>query len=146
MKKNLGWLTADETATVARELGVEPAEVTEMERRLSARDIAFDASPSDSEDEEVHNPASYLPAPDADPAQQVEDAEWEDASHAGLARAVASLDARSRDILASRWMAGDAEKATLHDLAAKYGVSAERIRQLEANAIKKLRTLMLETA
>jgi RNA polymerase sigma-32 factor len=146
MKKNLGWLSADETAIVARELGVEPSEVTEMERRLSARDIAFDASPTDSEDEDAHNPAAYLPAPDADPAQQVEDAEWEDASHAGLARAVASLDARSRDILASRWMAGDAEKATLHDLAAKYGVSAERIRQLEANAIKKLRTLMLETA
>ena len=146
MKKNLGWLSADETAIVARELGVAPAEVTEMERRLSARDIAFDASPTDSEDEDVHNPATYLPAPDADPAQQVEDAEWEDASHAGLARAVASLDARSRDILASRWMAGDAEKATLHDLATKYGVSAERIRQLEANAIKKLRALMLETA
>ena len=146
MKKNLGWLTAEETATVARELGVEPAEVTEMERRLSARDVAFDASPSDSEDDDVHNPAAYLPAPDADPAQQVEQDEWEDASHADLARAVASLDARSRDILASRWMAGDAEKATLHDLAAKYGVSAERIRQLEANAIKKLRTLMLETA
>jgi RNA polymerase sigma-32 factor len=146
MKKGLGWLTAEETATVARELGVEPAEVTEMERRLSARDLTFDPSPSESDEEDIHNPAAYLPAPDADPAQQVEDAEWEDASHAGLARAIAELDPRSRDILASRWMAGDADKATLHDLAARYGVSAERIRQLEANAIKKLRTLMLETA
>lgn len=146
MKKGLGWLTAEETATVARELGVEPAEVTEMERRLSARDLTFDPSPSESDEEDIHNPAAYLPAPDADPAQQVEDAEWEDASHAGLARAIAELDPRSRDILASRWMAGDADKATLHDLATKYGVSAERIRQLEANAIKKLRTLMLETA
>ena len=146
MKKGLGWLTAEETATVARELGVEPAEVTEMERRLSARDLTFDPSPSESDEEDIHNPAAYLPAPDADPAQQVEDAEWEDASHAELARAIAELDPRSRDILASRWMSGDADKATLHDLAARHGVSAERIRQLEANAIKKLRTLMLETA
>ena len=146
MKKGLGWLSAEETATVARELGVEPAEVTEMERRLSARDLTFDPSPSESDEEDIHNPAAYLPAPDADPAQQVEDAEWEDASHAGLTRAIAELDPRSRDILASRWMSGDADKATLHDLAARHGVSAERIRQLEANAIKKLRTLMLETA
>jgi RNA polymerase sigma-32 factor len=146
MKKGLGWLSAEETATVARELGVEPAEVTEMERRLSARDLAFDPSPADSDDEDVHNPAAYLPAPDADPAQQAEDAEWDDAAQAGLTRAIAELDPRSRDILASRWMTGDADKATLHDLAAKHGVSAERIRQLEANAIKKLRTLMLETA
>ena len=71
MKKGLGWLTADETATVARELGVEPSEVTEMERRLSARDLAFDPSPSESDEEDIHNPAAYLPAPDADPAQQV---------------------------------------------------------------------------
>jgi RNA polymerase sigma-32 factor len=146
MKKNLGWLSAEETATVARELGVEPTEVTEMERRLSARDLAFDPAPAGSEDEDVHNPAAYLPAPDADPAQQVEEAEWDESAQAGLARAIAELDPRSRDILASRWMTGDADKATLHDLAAKYGVSAERIRQLEANAIKKLRALMLETA
>jgi RNA polymerase sigma-32 factor len=146
MKKNLGWLSAEETATVARELGVEPTEVTEMERRLSARDLAFDPSPAESDEDDIHNPAAYLPAPDADPAQQVEEAEWDESAQAGLARAIAGLDPRSRDILASRWMTGDADKATLHDLAAKYGVSAERIRQLEANAIKKLRALMLETA
>ena len=146
MKKNLGWLSAEETATVARELGVEPTEVTEMERRLSARDLAFDPSPAESDEEDIHNPAAYLPAPDADPAQQVEEAEWDESAQAGLTRAIAGLDPRSRDILASRWMTGDADKATLHDLAAKYGVSAERIRQLEANAIKKLRALMLETA
>ena len=146
MKKNLGWLSAEETATVARELGVEPTEVTEMERRLSARDLAFDPSPAESDEDDIHNPAAYLPAPDADPAQQVEEAEWDESAQAGLARAIAWLDPRSRDILASRWMTGDADKATLHDLAAKYGVSAERIRQLEANAIKKLRALMLETA
>jgi len=146
MKKNLTWLSASETQAVANELGVTPAEVTEMERRLAARDLSFDPTPSDSEEDEAYSPATYLPAADADPAEQVENEEWDDEAHASLTRAIASLDARSRDILASRWMAGDAEKATLHDLAAKYGVSAERIRQLEANAIKKLRGLMLEGA
>ena len=146
MKKNLTWLSPSETQAVATELGVTPAEVTEMERRLSARDLSFDPTPSESEEDEAYSPATYLPAADADPAEQVENEEWDDEAHASLTRAIASLDARSRDILASRWMAGDAEKATLHDLAAKYGVSAERIRQLEANAIKKLRGLMLEGA
>ncbi len=146
MKKNLTWLSPSETQTVANELGVTPAEVTEMERRLSARDLSFDPTPNESEEDEAYSPATYLPAADADPAEQVENEEWDDEAHASLTRAIASLDARSRDILASRWMAGDAEKATLHDLAAKYGVSAERIRQLEANAIKKLRGLMLEGA
>ena len=146
MKKNLTWLSPSETQTVANELGVTPAEVTEMERRLSARDLSFDPTPSESEEDEAYSPATYLPATDADPAEQVENEEWDNEAHASLTRAIASLDARSRDILASRWMAGDAEKATLHDLAAKYGVSAERIRQLEANAIKKLRGLMLEGA
>ena len=144
MKKNLTWLSPSETQTVANELGVTPAEVTEMERRLSARDLSFDPTPGESEEDETYSPATYLPAADADPAEQVENEEWDNESHASLTRAIASLDARSRDILASRWMAGDAEKATLHDLAAKYGVSAERIRQLEANAIKKLRGLMVE--
>ncbi len=146
MKKNLTWLSPSETQAVATELGVTPAEVTEMERRLSARDLSFDPTPNESEEDEAYSPATYLPAADADPAEQVENEEWDDEAHASLSRAIASLDARSRDILASRWMAGDAEKATLHDLATKYGVSAERIRQLEANAIKKLRGLMLEGA
>ena len=144
MKKNLSWLTADETATVARELGVSPAEVTEMERRLSAREIAFDPTPLESEDDEAHSPVAYLPAADADPAEQVETAEWDEQTHTRLTTALQSLDARSRDILASRWMSSEAEKPTLHDLAAKYSVSAERIRQLEANAIKKLRTVMVD--
>ena len=144
MKKNQTWLSPSETQAVATELGVTPAEVTEMERRLSARDLSFDPTPSESEEDEAYSPATYLPAADADPAEQVENEEWDDEAHASLTRAIASLDARSRDILASRWMAGDAEKATLHDLAAKYGVSAERIRQLEANAITKLRGRMVE--
>jgi len=146
MKKNLSWLTADETATVARELGVSPAEVTEMERRLSAREIAFDPTPLESDEDEAHSPVAYLPAPDADPAEQVETAEWDEQTHTRLTTALQSLDARSRDILASRWMSSEAEKPTLHDLAAKYSVSAERIRQLEANAIKKLRAVMVDAA
>jgi RNA polymerase sigma-32 factor len=145
MKKGLGWLSADETAAVARDLGVTTTEVTEMEQRLAARDQSFDPVALDSEDEESYSPATYLPAPDADPAIQAENEEWESDSHTRLTQALESLDPRSRDILASRWMDGDS-KSTLHDLAGKYGVSAERIRQLEANAIKKLRGVMVETA
>jgi RNA polymerase sigma-32 factor len=144
MKKTLSWLSVDETATVARELGVSPADVTEMERRLSAREIAFDPTPLESDEDEAHSPIAYLPAPDADPAEQVENTEWDEQTRARLTTALQSLDVRSRDILASRWMSSDAQKPTLHDLAAKYSVSAERIRQLEANAIKKLRAVMVD--
>ncbi len=143
MKKNLAWLSHEETQAVARDLNVSPAEVTEMEKRLAARDLSFDPVPESSEDnDEVYSPAAYLRAPDADPAVQIENEEWDDTTGDRLAAAMRTLDARSRDILASRWT-GDA-KATLHDLADKYSVSAERIRQIEANAIKKLRGLMVE--
>jgi RNA polymerase sigma-32 factor len=139
MKKNLTWLSAEETAAVARDLGVLPAEVTEMEKRLSARDMSFDPTPQ-SDEEEVYSPAAYLPAPDADPAQQVESAESADDSSDRLRGALGRLDERSRDIVQRRWMTED--KATLHDLAGKYGISAERIRQIEASALGKLRGLM----
>jgi RNA polymerase sigma-32 factor len=144
MKKNLAWLSHDETLAVARDLKVSPEEVTEMEKRLAARDLSFDPVPdAGSEDgDETYSPAAYLPSPDADPATQIENAEWEDTTGDRLAAAMKTLDARSRDILASRWT-GEA-KSTLHDLADKYGVSAERVRQIEANAIKKLRGLMVE--
>jgi RNA polymerase sigma-32 factor len=144
MKKNLAWLSADETAAVARDLKVSVAEVTEMEKRLAARDLSFDPVPdAGGEDgDETYSPAAYLPSPDADPAMQIENAEWEDTTGDRLAAAMKTLDARSRDILASRWT-GET-KSTLHDLADKYGVSAERVRQIEANAIKKLRGLMVE--
>jgi RNA polymerase sigma-32 factor len=142
LKKNLAWLTHEETQAVARDLNVSPEEVTEMEKRLAARDLSFDPVPESSEDgDETYSPAAYLPAPDADPATQIENAEWEDTTGDRLAAAMKTLDARSRDILVSRWT-GDA-KSTLHDLAAKYGVSAERVRQIEASAIKKLRALMV---
>ena len=144
-KRNLGWLSAEETAAVARDLGVSEHEVTEMERRLSARDVSYDPVP-DAEDEESANysPAAYLPAPDADPAVAVERAEWDDDVSDRVAFAMTQLDERSRAILKARWM--DEPKATLHDLADRYGVSAERIRQVEANAIRKLKKLVVADA
>jgi RNA polymerase sigma-32 factor len=142
MKKNLAWLSAEETKNVARDLKVSPEEVTEMEKRLSARDLSFDPVPdTGSEDgDETYSPAAYLPSPDSDPALQIENAEWEDTTGDRLQAAMQTLDPRSRDIVVSRWT-GEAA-ATLHDLADKYGVSAERIRQIEATAIKKLRGVM----
>jgi len=144
MKKNLSWLTHAETLAVARELGVEPAMVTEMEKRLSARDMSFDPAPDQDEDEPSVSPAMYLPSPDLDPAVAVENREWDETTSAELASAIEGLDKRSQDILKSRWMVE--EKATLHELAAKYEVSAERIRQIEENAIRKLRKSMASAA
>ncbi len=138
-KKDLAWLSQEETVAVAKDLGVSPEEVTEMERRLSARDAIFDPAP-DTEDEYSFTPAAYLPSPDADPAMLVEDAEWNDDATERMNAAMSRLDDRSRDILKRRWLTEN--KMTLHELADKYGVSAERIRQLEANAIKKLRASM----
>ncbi len=139
LKKNLAWLSAEETRAVAEDLGVTAAEVNEMERRLSARDLSFDLG-SDADEEDSYGPASYLPAPDADPAQLVEAEEWSSSSSEQLAAALERLDDRSRAILRRRWMSED--KATLHDLAEEYGVSAERIRQIEAVAITRLRSLL----
>jgi RNA polymerase sigma-32 factor len=144
MKKNLSWLSHAETQAMARDLGVEPAVVTEMEKRLAARDMSFDLAPDQDEDEPTMSPAMYLQSPDGDPAALVERSEWDDTVSADLAGAVEKLDARSRDILESRWMTEN--KATLHELAAKYNVSAERIRQIEENAIRKLRGLMATAA
>jgi RNA polymerase sigma-32 factor len=144
-KRNLGWLSAEETRAVARELGVSEQDVTEMERRLSSRDVSYDPVPEAEDDESaVYSPAAYLPAPDADPAVAVERAEWDDDVSDRVAQAMTQLDARSRAILKARWI--DEPKATLHDLADEYGVSAERIRQIEANAIRKLKKLVVEAA
>jgi len=143
MKKNLAWLTHDETQAVARDLGVRPEEVTEMEQRLSSRDLSFDPVP-DLDDDEGYGPAAYLPAPDADPAEQVAEAEAQADTNQHLAHAIEALDARSRDIVQRRWVSE--EKATLHDLAGKYGVSAERIRQIESAALRKLRGALTAAA
>jgi RNA polymerase sigma-32 factor len=141
-KKNLGWLSAEETTAVARDLGVTEHDVTEMERRLSSRDVSFDPTPdADDEDSSSYSPSAYLPAPDSDPAVAIENAEWDDDVGERVAHAMTQLDARSRAILRARWM--DEPKATLHDLADEYGVSAERIRQIEANALKKLQKLVV---
>jgi RNA polymerase sigma-32 factor len=140
-KRRLGWLSAEETQAVARDLGVSPAEVTEMERRLSSRDVSYDPAPDADDEEESYSPSAYLPAPDSDPAVAVERAEWDDDVTDKVAHAMAQLDARSQAVLRARWMTD--QKATLHELADEYGVSAERIRQIEANAIKKLRKLVV---
>ena len=133
-KSSLGWLSSEETEAVAEDLGVSPAEVTRMERRLSGRDVSYDGSPTE---EDEYAPVAYLPSPDSDPADVVEEADWEADSRRRLGHALAALDDRSRDIVQRRWLVE--KKATLHQLAAEYKVSAERIRQIEANAIRKLR-------
>jgi RNA polymerase sigma-32 factor len=138
-KKNLAWLTFDETQAVAADLGVRPEEVTEMEKRLHARDAIFDPAP-DADDERSFTPAAYLPSPDSDPAKLVETADFNDDASERMAAAIRTLDDRSRHIIESRWLSDD--KLTLHELADEYGISAERVRQVEANAIKKLRTAM----
>ena len=136
-KKSLAWLSHSETLAVAEDLGVSPKEVTEMERRLSARDAIFDPAPA-ADDEHSFTPAAYLPSPNADPAALVEKTDWTDDATQRMNAAMKDLDDRSRDILQSRWLTES--KMTLHELADRYSVSAERIRQIEANAIKKLRT------
>jgi RNA polymerase sigma-32 factor len=141
-KKNLGWLTESETLAIASDLGVSPAEVTDMEQRLSSRDLSFDPAPDTDEEDNVYSPSSYLPHPEADPSVAVEREQWDEDTAERLSQALETLDERSKHILQSRWM-GE-EKATLHELADRYGVSAERIRQIEANAIKKLRGLIAE--
>ena len=143
-KRKLGWLNHAETRAIAKDLGVSPAEVTRMEGRLSAHDVAFDSGPDDDEDAPVA-PAYYLADASANPLELVaaEDASRREAAQ--LASAIETLDERSRHILEARWLRDD-DKATLMELAAHYGVSAERIRQIERNAMKKLRKHMAEAA
>ena len=138
-KKSLAWLSHDETEAVAKDLGVSAQEVTEMEKRLHARDAIFDPGP-DVDDERAFTPAAYLPSPDADPATLVENADWNDDATERMTAAITTLDERSRHIIETRWLTDD--KLTLHELADVYGISAERIRQIEANAIKKLKFAM----
>jgi RNA polymerase sigma-32 factor len=139
-KQRLGWLSADETRAVAEDLGVPEREVTEMEKRLAARDMAFDPAPGVADDDEVYTPAAYLPNPDSDPAVRAEEEDWETTASQSLYAGLDRLDERSRHILEARWLADD--KRTLQDLADEYGISAERVRQLEANAMKKLRGMV----
>lgn len=136
-KKRLSWLTNDEADAVAKDLGVEARVVREMESRMAGQDTSFDGSVDDDSDNAYQAPAYYLEDHNSDPSLLLEDSDWSDSSIAQLRGALAQLDERSRDILQKRWLSED--KATLHELADTYGVSAERIRQLEKNAMKKLK-------
>jgi RNA polymerase sigma-32 factor len=139
-KKKLAWLNNEEATAVAKDLGVEVKDVRQMESRLAAVDVGFDVDVDD--DSPSSAPVQYLEDHTSNPAQLLEAADWESDSNEKLALAMAELDERSRDILQARWLNEDS-KETLHELAARYGVSAERIRQLEQNAMKKLKASML---
>jgi RNA polymerase sigma-32 factor len=140
-KKHLGWMNRDEVNAMAEDLGVKPETVLEMESRLSGQDICFD--PPDNEDDDsahYYAPAAYLGDAAADPAAQLETDDWQERNSGSLQKAMAQLDERSRVIVEARWLAD--RKSTLHELAARFGISAERIRQLEKNAIDKLKKTM----
>jgi len=139
-KKSLGWLSHEEAKAVAADLGVDIREVRLMEGRMSSPDMAFDPGTDDDDDQAYLAPVNYLEDRRFDPAAQLEDENWEERQHDQLFIALEKLDTRSRDIIQRRWL--DEQKATLHELADKYGVSAERIRQLEVNAMKKVRGAM----
>lgn len=139
MKKRLGWFTQEEVAAVANDLGVTCKDVLAMEARLNAMDTPFDA-PEGDDDQAFMAPAHTLEADNSDPALLVEAQDSSDDTHEQLANALSGLDERSLDILQQRYL--NEEKATLHELADKYSISAERVRQLEANALKKLRQSM----
>ncbi len=133
----LGWMTQEEIQAVANDLGVTTANVMEMEARLNSHDASFDPYVGEGDDDHFGAPAGYLTDQRLDPAMALEEEQWAEQNETQLKKAMAKLDDRSLDILRSRWLAD--EKATLHELADKYGVSAERVRQLEGNAIKKLK-------
>jgi RNA polymerase sigma-32 factor len=141
-KQRLGWLNQDEVNGVAEDLGVKPEVVMEMESRLSGQDIGFDLTAAD-DDEDSHHfaPAAYLTDESNDPALTIEQADWSNKATSNLSTAMEQLDDRSRTILQERWLAD--KKSTLHELAARYDISAERIRQLEKNALSKLKKTML---
>lgn len=139
-KKSLSWMTNDEVNAIAEDLGVEAKTVRQMEGRMASVDTAFDAPEGADDEQAAWAPAHYLEDKSVDPSLLVEDANWEQDSQRRLMMAMEQLDERSKDILARRWLTDD--KSTLHELAAEYGVSAERIRQLEKSAMKKIRVTM----
>ncbi len=144
MKKNLSWLTESEVQDVAKDLKVKPETVREMEMRLSTSDAAFDAYDDDDDDTASFAPAGYLEDHRYNPAQQLEKTDWSEQSGSVLQEALSKLDDRSQEIISTRWL--DENKLTLQDLADKYQVSAERIRQLEKNAMQKLKVALAEVA
>ncbi|WP_109927576.1 RNA polymerase sigma factor RpoH [Proteus mirabilis] len=137
-KKRLGWFNQDEVELVAKELGVSESDVREMESRMSAQDMAFDMSADDSDDSHPVAPVLFLEDKSSDFADGIEEDNWDNHAADRLSLAIKTLDERSQDIIRARWLEDD-NKSTLQELADKYGVSAERVRQLEKNAMKKLR-------
>lgn len=140
-RQDLGWLSNDEAKAIASDLNVEVSTVFEMEKRLGNRDASFDMPVDETVDESYAEPASYLYQANDDPAVMLENVEWERHEQGLLSKALDTLDERSLDIVSSRWLSD--EKATLHELAERHQVSAERIRQLEQNAMKKLRSAVV---
>lgn len=138
LKKGLTTLNPDEVRAVAKQLGVKPEEVVEMETRLAGQDVSLEPTGDDEEDR--YAPIAYLPAEvSTEPLAMLERKEYDHLQGAGLSEALAVLDERSRDIVVRRWLAEEGEGETLHELAAAYGVSAERIRQIEVKALQKMR-------
>ena len=137
-KKRLGWFNQDEVELVAKELGVSESDVREMESRMSAQDMAFDMSADDSDDSHPVAPVLFLEDKSSDFADGIEEDNWDNHAADRLTLAIKTLDERSQDIIRARWLEDD-NKSTLQELADKYGVYAERVRQLEKNAMKKLR-------
>ncbi|MDH5370974.1 MAG: RNA polymerase sigma factor RpoH [Gammaproteobacteria bacterium] len=142
-KKQLGWFNDEEVGVVAEDLGVKRTDVLEMEKRLNGLDIGFDG-PDDNDENIAPAPANYLEDTSLEPSRLIEQSDWSENQETRLYTALKDLDERSRDILQQRWLTEN--KSTLHQLADKYDVSAERIRQLENNAIKKLRNVIGEAA
>lgn len=136
LKKHLGWMNAQEVNDIAKDLGVKPETVREMEMRLASTDTAFDAQ-DDDDDEYSFAPAHYLEDARFNPATQLESADWSGQTSDGIHHALDQLDERSQDIIRARWL--DENKLTLQELADKYQISAERVRQLERNAMNKLK-------
>jgi len=139
-KKRLGWFTHEEIQSVAEDLGVKPETVVQMEARLSNYDVAFDLTNSDDEEESPSSPSTYLTDMSMEPASSLEKADLEEKTQAQLYNALNDLDERSKDIIQTRWLSD--KKSTLHELADKYNVSAERIRQIEKVAMNKLKGVM----
>jgi len=139
LKQSLNALTYEQADTMARELNVSRKDVLEMETRMSGHDISIDPTVDDGE--EGYSPLAYLASPDENPAQLLEREQTEQLRHTGLVAALENLDERSRHIIKARWLT-EGEAATLHELAAEYGVSAERIRQIEARALQKMRDVI----
>jgi RNA polymerase sigma-32 factor len=143
LKQSLGTMSADDVHAMAQQLGVKTEEVVEMETRLTGQDIALE--PATDDDEDSYAPIAYLAAQDAEPGTRLEEEETEHRRGVGLSNALSSLDARSRRIIEARWLTEN-KSATLHDLAAEFGVSAERIRQIESKALSKMKNVIGDPA